>query len=55
MKKCKLLIASIIISFSLTSAVAARADCCPSERPPPSIELQSEPSFGEWFFSLFGF
>ncbi len=52
MKKCKLIAASAIVSFSLLSTqVSATA----AVKPPPRAEAQVEQSFSDWFFSLFDF
>lgn len=54
MKKCKLFIVSIVVSFSLVSAPILAG---PTVKDPPRAEAQVESgtSFSEWFFSLFDF
>ncbi len=52
MKKSKLLIASVVVSFSL---LAAPSMANPTENKPPLVETEEQLSFSDWFFGLFDF
>lgn len=52
MKKSKLIIASVAISFAL---LAAPTMATPVKQKPPVEELEAGQSFSNWFMSLFQF